>query len=152
MDPLNLNIDIENHDASRPIMPQGEYAGVITASAVVPSKNSPGNFNWMITMSTSEVVQSTKGTPINPGYKMTRYLPLQASEKQKEAGMENSFKDQIALTVDAIFGTSQGNRPAFTQELVTQATGKDVKAAVVVRAADGAFPESNDLARFLPQS
>ena len=149
MDPLSLNIDIENHDASRPILPKGEYPMVVVGSSIAPSKATPGNNNWHVELATTEVHTTTKGTELQPGFKLSTYIPLQASDKQIESGNKNAFKDRIALTVDAIFNTKQGSRPAFTQDLVTQAVGQAVKGALSIREAEGTFPESNDLGRVL---
>lgn len=146
MDPLNINIDIANHDASRPLLPEGQYSGILKSAGVVPSKNAPGNFNLLIEVATTEEQTSTKGTPLRPGFSIRRWFPLQASEKQIEAGMENSWKDQLAVLVDGLFQSSQGNRPALDQALITQMSGMPVVFATKVTK-DDTYGDGNELGR-----
>lgn len=146
MDPLSLNIDIANHDASRPVLPDGQYEGVIAAVTVVPSKQNPANHNLLIEVKTTTDNTSTKGTIMAPGVTIKRWFPLQASEKQISIGMENSWKDQIAVLVDGLFGTKQGERPALNQELITQMMGKEILFATKVRK-DTEYGDGNELGR-----
>ena len=148
MDPLNLNIDIQNHDASRPVLPAGTYQGQIAGAEVVESKNAAGNYNLMVTVKTIEPYESTKGTPINAGYSLKRWFPLQASEKQIEMGMGESFKDQLAIMVDNLFGTTAEDRPALNQDVITQMIGKAITFTTTVRS-DDQYGDGNDLGRML---
>lgn len=148
MNPLDLNIDISSHDASRPLLPDGQYAGQVKSVTVEPSKAVPGNYNLVVVVATTEPNVSTKGTTINPGFEVKRWFPLQASEKQIAAGNAESFKDSLALLIDGLFNTTQGNRPALNQELITQMHGKPVLFSVKVRQ-DDQYGDSNDLGRMV---
>lgn len=149
-DPLNLNIDINDHDASRKVLPEGTYPGVVKEAVFEQSKKVPGNWNLKVTVATTTDNTSTTGVTLGAGYPVSRWFPLQASPAQIEKGMEDNWKDDITNLVDGLFKTQMGSRPAFNQELVTQMSGIPVMLNVRVED-DPNFGLSNNITKILAQ-
>ena len=149
-DPLNLNVELANHDASRPLLPDGQHEGIIANVQVVMSKNAdtPTFRNLMVTVKTTMEIMSTKGGMLAAGYELKRWLPLQASQKQIDAGNANSWKDQLSNMVDGIFGCSPADRPALNSETITEMIGKAITFSSKVRH-DEQYGDSNDLGRMI---
>lgn len=160
LDPLGLNIDTNAVDTSRPLVSDGTYACRVSKAEVSPNKAGTGR-NLIVEFTTTVPATSTaalaegRSNDIAPGWKFTRYYPLQQSDNPKAPDFR---VDPIKLQ-DACLGTKQGTRPAFNPN---DFLGKEVLIVVKVRKlkmvtdSDGnAVPEagqipSNDVSAVLP--
>lgn len=106
-DPLNLGIDLNEVDTSRPVLKAGVYS--MKVNRVEVSENSAGTGrNLVVDFALTAPGESVKGEQINPGFSVRNYYPLQPSEKNPDSDF---WKQNLARLQDAVLGTSQGNRP-----------------------------------------
>lgn len=132
MDPLmSLNVDLAGHDATRPIIPPSDQPLVIADIKVDDNKDKTGK-NLIVEFQTTQPITSTRGKPVQVGTKLTNYYPLQASQKQIEAGTPLAFKDRIALLLDAAFNTGESNRPNLNTDTAIALKGKVVLASISI--------------------
>jgi hypothetical protein len=108
-DPLNLDVNLDDVDTSRPVLPKATYSMVVHKVEVSENKAKSGR-NLIVDFATTQPHQSTKDVNINPGFTVRSYYPLQASEKHPESDL---WKQQLARLQDAVTGTEQGARGAF---------------------------------------
>jgi len=142
---LDCNIELAGVDTSMPRLETGDHAMVIKSVEVKPNKAETGK-NLVVTFATTGNAISTKGEPVNPGFPVTRYFALQQSDNPKAP---NYLRD-ICKLIDAALGTTQENRPNLNGETLASLVGKEVLCKIKVRAADGDFDESNDIADIKP--
>jgi hypothetical protein len=121
-DPLaNLNIDTNDVDTSMPCILDKKVGATITEATIEQNKRGNG-FNLVVKFSTSTVAEGSAG-PINPGYPLRKYYPLQQSENPKAP----DFRRDIALLIDAVFQPeSPASRPPLNTETVNDMIGKEV--------------------------
>ncbi len=127
-DPLNVAIPLDEVETSLPLIPEQDVSVTCTESSVDPNKDKTG-FNWNLTLCTTSPLQSTDGRTINPNFPLYLTIGLQPAAETKDP---EGFKRNLAATVDALFGSSKENRPAFTRELVSSAVGKQAIAHVFI--------------------
>lgn len=109
IDPLNLNVDLNNVDTGRPVLPAGMYAMKVDNVEVVENKAGTGR-NLIVDFALTQPAESTKGHPVHAGFRVRSYYPLQASEKNPDSDL---WKQQLARLQDVITGSSLGNRGPF---------------------------------------
>lgn len=122
--PLDLDLDLNSVDTSRQIPIQGDYRARVVSADIKPNKAGTGRnlaVQFELTQNATSVQAAQQGAEgdINPGYKVTRYYPLQQSENPKAP----RFEADLARLQDACLGTSLGNRPRFNP---TQFVGREV--------------------------
>src|ERR1700704_6164401 len=108
-DPLNISIPLEGVDTSLPLLPEADYTLQVVESSVDPNKDKTG-YNWRLKLATTEPATSADGRAIKPNFPVFMTFALQAREDSTDP---EAFKRQLGEAVDAIFGTSKENRPAF---------------------------------------
>jgi hypothetical protein len=127
-DPLNLNIDLAGVQTAMPVLPAGKHPFVVDNAEVKPGKEDPTKRNLVVTFALAAVVSLADGTNINPGYKLTKFYPLQQSDNPKAP----DFKRDIAVLFDAVYDTDESTRPPLTGETVMGMFGKPVLVNVTV--------------------
>ena len=147
--PLNLNINLAGVDTSRPVVADGTDTPMTVVEVSVDENRAKTGHNLVVVFATTQPVQSTKGKTINPGYRLTKYYPLQASPKQVESGMGDRPAIDLAMLVDALFGTDMTNRPNLDAEVIRQMTGKTARVILKIRESEE-FGEQNEITRVLP--
>jgi hypothetical protein len=137
IEPLDLDIDLNNVDTTMPIVPAGLRDLRIKSVDKVENKAKDG-YNLKVVFETVDPVESLQGKELKPGFPLTRYFSLQPSKKE---GSTWDFKVPLAQLLDAAYGTAMGDRPKISKDL----EGKVVRAMVKVREEDGV--KSNDVDR-----
>lgn len=127
-DPLSVNIPLAGIDTTLPLFPETDYPLQCAESKIVPNKDTDG-LNWHLVFKTTQEYTSMDQRPIKAGIPFDLYIPLQPSKPTEKNPNPDpaQFVARIARTVDAIFGTSLENRPAFGAELVASCVGRTVK-------------------------
>lgn len=147
--PLNLNVELAGVDTARPLIPDNSQVPMLVKEVAVDDNKARTGKNLIVTFATAAPCVSTKNKQINPGFVLTKYYPLQPSQKQIDSGMGDRPFIDLSMLVDALFGTDESNRPNLTGEVVSQMTGK--QALVVIRIRDSEdYGEQNEIARVLP--
>ena len=127
-DPLSFNIATSGVDTSFPLMAEGTYRFQITESSVVPNKRQDGH-NWKLKLNLVAPAPGLDGKEVAANSAVFQTIALQPAP---EATDPQGFKRNIADAIDAIFGTTIDNRPAFNKDLWESAIGKEVDAHVVI--------------------
>lgn len=147
-DPLSISIPLGDVDTSRPLLPEGDYKFQISESVVQPNRDQNGR-NWHMQLNLVDPAQSVpdeKGNTrqINPNFPMFLDAPLQMKEGTKAP---NWFRENLAMIVDALEGTTKDNRPDLSAEIVSKATGKIVLATIQLRENDRSHEKENSVRR-----
>lgn len=151
--PLDFSFDVNDVDNSRPILLEGSYILNIADIVIEENKEKTGH-NLKVTLATTAPATSVEGREkgneenIKPGFKLTRWFPLQA-----KPGSDHDFRKGLVELMDAALKTEQGTRPPITPELLMSCKGKEVIASVKVRTeTQGQYAGniSNDVARLRP--
>jgi len=100
LDPLNLDIDINDVDTSSPSLAPGEIPMRIVKVEVKPSAKNPSDNYFVVQLQTIDTATSTKGTAINPGFNAFYRMALQ----QNQSDNAPDFKIALAKFSDAVFG------------------------------------------------
>lgn len=100
LDPLNLDIDINDVDTSLPSLAPGEVPMRIVKVEVKPSTKNPSDNYFVVQLQTTDIATSTKGTPINPGFNAFYRMALQQNQSENAP----DFKIALAKFSDAVFG------------------------------------------------
>lgn len=100
LDPLNLDIDINDVDTSSPSLAPGEVPMRIVKVEVKPSTKNPSDNYFVVQLQTTDIATSTKGTPINPGFNAFYRMALQQNQSENAP----DFKIALAKFSDAVFG------------------------------------------------
>lgn len=128
-DPLNISIPLSEVETSLPLLPEADYPLQIVESTVEANKDKTG-FNWNMKLITTSPITAVDGREVKPGFPVfVNNLALQAKADSTDS---EAFKRGLSEAVDAIFGTTKGNRPEFSRDVVTSAIGKTVTAHVYV--------------------
>ncbi len=127
-DPLNVNVQLEGVDTSLPLLPESDMKLQCTESTIDPNKDKSG-LNWNLKLVTTEPTTSVDGRDVKPNFPLFTVCALQAREDSKDT---DGFRRMLGQAVDALFGTSKENRPAFTRDLAKEAVGKFVMAHVYI--------------------
>ena len=136
LDPLGLNINLNAVETSRPVLSPGTWPMEVKVVEIQENKAKTGR-NLMVVFALADEATSTKAAEegrtndLSPGYVLAKYYPLQQSEHPKAP----DFRVDIARLIDAAFGTSQGNRPSFSEAL-SQIEGKVVAVRTKVRSSE----------------
>lgn len=120
LDPLGLNIDLENTDTSNPSLSVGEHPMMIVKSEIKPWAKDPSKRSLVISMKTVDATLDTNGNDLAPGIYMFYRLALQ----QQEGAFD--FRKDLARLTEAAFG----ERRNLTNEVRQELTGKVVLAVV----------------------
>lgn len=143
-----LNINLAGHDATYPIAPPMDYPLQIKGLAVEENKDKTGK-NLVLEFVSINPGTSTRGKAMAPGdLKLKKWYPLQASEKQIAEGKHDSWKNGLCNLIDAVFGTSETDRPDLTPEIAAQIPGKVVLGSVTIEN-DPQFGEQNRLGKIV---
>ncbi len=114
MDPLGLNLDLNDVDTSMPVLMEGLYALIVDKIEVVQNKDQTGN-NLKVTYATMADATSLAGNEtgdindIKAGFKLTQFMPLQANPEKPDY----KYEKNLARLQDAVTGSKQGNRGKF---------------------------------------
>lgn len=127
-DPLNIEVQLEGVETTLPLLKDGDYRVQVKESSIDPNKDQTG-LNWNLTLGIVDPVEAEDGRQVNPGFPLFMTLALQARPDSKDP---EAFKRSIGETVDALFGTSKSDRPAFNRALATEAVGKTALATVYI--------------------
>ena len=128
-DPLNINVAVGDVDTSIPLLPEADYLCVVQSSSIDPNKEKVGH-NWNMKLGTVDGATDINGREVRPGFPLfVNNIALQPRDGSTDP---SAFRRGIASAIDAIFGTTKGNRPDFNRGLVDQAVGKTVIAHVVI--------------------
>lgn len=119
----NLNIDTESVDTSRPYLPPGTYPFNIKDISVVPSKNAPGNKNLKVDFVLADAVEAANGVPVNPGFPLSKYYPLQQSPKANAP----KFEVDIAVLIESALGVKAPLSSEVARELIGKTVGLTLK-------------------------
>jgi len=145
MDPLGLNIDLNEVDTSMPVLTEGLYILNIDKIEVVENKDKTGN-NLLVMYKTVAPATSIKGQAegktedIRPGYPLRQYMPLQNNPDKPDA---RDFTENLAVLQDAVTGSTKGNRGRF---MPSTYIGKQVAARVKIQD-DPNYGKQNSIAR-----
>lgn len=131
IDPLNLDIDINDVDTSSPSIAPGEVPMRIVKVEVKPSTKNPADKYFVVQLQTTDVTVSTKGTPINPGFNAFYRMALQQNQSENAP----DFKVALAKFSDAVFGERRQPRE------FSESVGKTVL-AVIKPSKDTTYGES----------
>lgn len=125
--PLDFTIDANDVDTSMPLLKEGAY--IVSIGDVVFAENATKTgINAKVTFLTTNPQVSTEEQPLKPGYKLTRYFPLQA-----KPGSDYDFRKNLCELIDAALKTKQGERPPITPDLLLSLKGKELIATVKIR-------------------
>lgn len=134
-DPLNINLPLAGTDTSFPLVPEADYPLQVVKSTVGPNYDKSGN-QWDIVYVLTTPTESVTGKPLNAGTQLFPDWPLQLQPRADGKGgatwEESAALRSLCSTVDALFGTTMENRPAFNHALVQGAVGKTVIGHVVI--------------------
>lgn len=110
LEPFDLGItDLNDVDTARPVPRDGEYPFVITAVSKKANKDQTGN-NLVVEFESEQEMTSVEGKTIKPGFKLTKYYPLQ---NKADKSSDWDFTQGLARLQDGVEGTKQGQRPPF---------------------------------------
>jgi hypothetical protein len=142
-----LNIDIAGIDTTRPLYSDRTDVPCVIDSVDVVENKAKNGYNMVVVFASTEAIPaSVEGKTVPTGNKLTKYYPLQASEKQEAADMGDKFKEDIALLFDAAFQTDKETRPNLTEETLQALFGKEVLITARFRD-DETYGQSNEVGR-----
>jgi len=137
---FDCNIDLAGVSTKMPVLQADHYAAIVKEAKVEPNKEKTGrNLVVKFTITTEGV--STTGEPVNAGYPVTKYYPLQQSPNPKAP----DFRRDICKLIDACYGCEEDTRPALNGETISAMLGKEVLLKLKVRSADDQYDESNEI-------
>lgn len=137
---LNLNIALGGVDTSMPRLVSGNYEVVIDDFEVVDSKKDASKKNLLVKFKTTSDGESTQGGVVRAGYQLRKYYPLQQSENENAP----DFRRDLAVLIDAGYGTDETNRPDLSEDTIIGLRGKRVLMSVKV-SKDDAYGETNEV-------
>lgn len=131
IDPLDINIDTNSVDTSRPVLAE-TLADLEIASAEVAENSRKDGHNLVVTYKTTTELDSIKGTKVAPGFQLKSWNALQSKDKTTGEPTEDWLRNIVQL-LDAAHGTSKeaGNRLSL-KEGVAKLPGKIVRARITV--------------------
>jgi hypothetical protein len=148
LDPLGLNINLQEVDTSRPVLLAGEYIFEIDEMSVVDKKDDPSKKNLMAVLKLVSDGEDLDGKPIKPGYQLRKYMPLQQSDKENAPDFR---RDLVIFTCHA-FGIDASqknahNRPTSVPPL-NEFHGRRLKLVLTVK--DDDTGKSNEIKAIKP--
>lgn len=127
-----------------PLLPKGDYPVILTLE-VADKKDDPTKKNLLVlarTIYEQEGLADDQSVPINAGYTMRKYFPLQpGNQKDKDAWIKDIKRFLEQVTPDADF-----SQPFMS--LLAATHGLMVYASVVTEPGKGAFGPSNRIVKF----
>ena len=127
-----------------PLLPKGDYPVILTLE-VVDKKDDPSKKNVVVSARTiyeQDGLADSQTVPINAGYTMRKYLPLQAGKQKDPEAWRKDIKRFIEqVTPDADFNQSM-------MLLLAGTHGAMVYASVVTEPGQGDFGPSNRIVKF----
>ena len=145
MDPLGLNLDLNDVDTSMPVLVEGLYILTVDKIEIVENKDRTGN-NLLVIFKTASDATSLKGQAegkehdIKAGFQLRQYMAMQDNPNKPDA---RSFKENLATFQDAVTGSKKGNRGPF---LPSTYIGRQVAARIKVKD-DPDYGMQNNIAR-----
>ena len=115
MDPLGLNLDLNDVDNTMPILVEGLYILTVDKVELVENKDKTGN-NLLVIFKTASDATSLKGqaegkeNDIKAGFQLRQYMAMQDNPNKPEA---RSYKENLATFQDSVTGSKKGNRGPF---------------------------------------
>jgi len=115
MDPLGLNINLNDVDNSMPVLVEGLYVVTVDKIEIVENKEKTGN-NLLVIFKTASDATSLKGQAegkeldIKAGFQLRQYMPLQNNPSKPDA---RDFQENLATLQDAVTGSKKGSRGPF---------------------------------------
>ena len=146
MPALDANIELAGVDTSMPVLETNENLPVVIKDVDVASNKDKTGRNLVVKFATLNEERSTKGDPVNAGYPLTKYFPLQQSKNDKAP----DFRRDICKLIDACFGTTQEDRPSLNSETIEALKGKELLVSVKIREATDEFDAQNEIRSFKP--
>lgn len=150
-DPLGLDFETNDVDTSFPVLVEGRYRARVKEAKVEPNKEKDAN-NLLLVFETLDDATSIQGKEkgeektVKAGFTLKRYFRLAPSKKNAQWDWK---RDPMAV-MDALLGTKQGTRPAFTA-MIAQCTGKECVLGVKVRKPETDLDApQNDIAKVDP--
>ncbi len=144
IDPLGLGLDLSTVDTSRPVLPESLYVLEVGNVEVANKKDDDTKRNLVITFKTTvDSPDATGERIISAGFQITKYYPLQQSDKEKAP----DYRRDLAVLQDAMEGTKQGERPPFNP---FNYIGRQVLAKVKIKPATDDFGAGNEIAKLQP--
>lgn len=129
--PLDFTLDLNEVETSYPVLVEGSYIAKIADITREENKTQTGH-NLKVVFATTAPATSLKGVAggvtgdVPAGLKLSRYYPLQASQKSPDF----DFRKGLAQLQDACLGTEKGSRPPFDPAALI---GREVVLTVKVR-------------------
>jgi hypothetical protein len=121
-DPLSFEINMTEVNTDMPRLPKGEYLFGIKEATVAPNKEQTGH-NLMVIFELRQPATSHTGDPINAGYPVRKYYPLQQSQKENAP----DFRRDIAILLDAAYGVKNpADRPKLNTETIAGLAQRNV--------------------------
>lgn len=146
-DPLSINIEGQGIDTTIPVLADGDKLLKVIESSIKTNKDGTG-LNWELKLGLENGEISRDGREVKPGFPLFVRIACQPAKDSTDV---EAFKRQIFAAVDALFGTTKDNRPAFNQTLVTSAVGRPAVGTVLVSEwPKGSGQYKNDVARLKP--
>lgn len=145
MDPLGLNLDLNDVDTSMPVISEGLYVLTVDKIEIVENKSKTGN-NLLVIYKTTGPTTSLKGQlegkelDIAAGFQLRQYMPLQQNPDKPDA---RDYTENLANLQDAVTGSKKGTRGKF---MPSTYIGRQVAAKVKVQD-DPDYGKGNSIAR-----
>lgn len=140
---LDINVNLREVDTSMPVLEKGKYGAVIKDCEVLENKEKTGH-NLKVSFATIEPGTSTKGEPVNPGFPLSRFFPLQQSSNPKAP----PFLRDICKLIDAALGTDDTTRPENLNSALEDIKGRELTLVLTVREATDEYDATNDVRGF----
>lgn len=130
-DPLQIHIPTAGVDTSILLAPEGDYVFQITSSVFKESSFEEGLMVWEPALASTQPITTPDGKTIPPNTRFYLQYPCDLAER-KEPKYPGQWIKSLCKVVDAIFGTTDADRPDVTKDLLDSATGKLVLGHVVI--------------------
>lgn len=129
-DPLNIEIQLQGVDTSYPLAPEGDYPFQIVGNKLGPNYDKTVSCWEPELVSTSPIIAiDGREIPVNSKFFLQWPVDLEAKPDAKDPSL---FRTTLCNTVDAIFGSTKDNRPAFNKAMLDSAVGKIVLGHVII--------------------
>jgi hypothetical protein len=139
---IDLGYNVEDVDLSRPVLAAGTYPFTVVGVAAEQSKSNPQNRNLKVTFALAAVAEATNGKLVNPGFRLTMYMPLQdvgkmqpGQWKERPAQLHNGLGLTGAISTGEWTGKTVNCTVKVTPSRTDDASGRT-------------YPEGNEITRF----
>lgn len=139
MDPLDIDIDTNAIDTSRPVL--AETLADLEVVSAEPAENSrKDGYNLVVAFKTTTALKSIKDTEVQPGFSLKAWYPLQSKDKETGEATQDWMRNIVQL-IDAALGTTKekGDRPTLKVG-VASLPGKTVRARITVEDMQNGLP------------